>query len=146
MKNTVFLLLLAFLACNKDSDTGPSDIFDIMEECRDNSITDSLAILDNILGSWQLIGYNCGLCPGTEQPSSEVSFSPGTGKLSFRRTATDTQMVLDFRWSLEKLSDDSYRIKSEPHHEALVCEVFCDQHMFYNHNAWDGAMYLYERD
>ena len=146
MKNTVFLLLLVFLACDKDKDTTPADNSQNMQDCQDNSLTDSLAILDHVLGSWTLIGYNCGFCPSTEQPTSEVTFSPGTGKLSFRRTATDTLELLDFRWSLEKVSDDSYRIVSEPYHEALVCEVFCDDHIFYNHNAWDGSMFLYERD
>ncbi len=121
----------------------------ILEDCLNNSNLDTLAIKENLIGDWKLVGYGCGFCQPHTPPEAFLQINQNKGVLIFKDEALGDK-VLTFDWWLEQRINNIdgnafYTFKTEPFDHALQMNVFCSEFMFFDHRPSDGLLMLYQK-
>jgi hypothetical protein len=119
----------------------------LVNNCNATAIRDSAAIAQNLIGEWLLVGYACGICaPG---PSLDISliFSDSSGIASYAYDGFIDNF--SFKWQLRPYifrdQDTVYILQTNPPREYLYLPGFCEEYMFADNVANEGALYLYEK-
>ena len=122
---------------------------EILKDCLTSTpFVDTTELRNNLLGYWQLVGYACGFCPAdSEAPEASITFSQNTGVLRYE--LEEESVTLDFNWSLSFIDGTFGRpffLETEPTHPALNIKVFCEEFIYFNDTAFDGPMFLYQKN
>lgn len=156
----LFLALTIFISCNNqdsqvsdpkslkcDKLTSRVDAENLMKEVNDNRFTDSIKIVNNLIGEWGLIG----ILPGW------VGFE--TGQECFRLTIDSELIKLEdlnsgdissSEWELEKFEVNVYtsfylKTNEDEWNNRMGIEIFSENVMFGSGRVDDGNIYIYEK-
>jgi len=169
MKNYTYLIISIFLllslsSCDKVMVNGSSksdcvfidddmamdgDIDDeeraILDNCSRNSLTSKDAVIDNLIGEWELTGYAQGWFITGRHPCSTIDVTRGEIILDYKHYGTDTLTV--HSWDVEVFNDngeEGYRLVFEPY-AIIELNQFCSDYMFGDFTPSDGNMWLYRK-
>lgn len=157
------ILLCLFSNCKKEAKLPPKgalllseEYYSIIEKCRANTISDSVAIRANLIGEWKLIAFRCGGCLAEPVeildwgigPDVTLELTQDKGTLDFKYNETET--LLAFDWDLKPTDQrwdtlSTFYLSVEPAHKALKMYIYCDKYIYFNYAPVDGHLYLYEK-
>jgi len=153
MKDPILLILFcAYLFSCSDKSNLENDLFvseeerKIMNMCDSNSLDSVEEIKNNLIGTWEIMGYGCGFCAPHDAPFSHIEFSATSGKLIYERETEETE--LDFIWNVVLTTSPGapgLLLTTDPPHHSLVVDHFCADYMYFDHTSFDGAMYIYQK-
>lgn len=169
MKSTINLLfllvvLILIVACNKEESTLPLEsqsdcifgelsnttdgILDegeiaLINNCRENELTTTNAITNNLIGEWELVGFGDGWFSNVTQPCGYLTVTPTELRFEFHNEYFDTISI--HQWEIE-----NNWLKVDPVDKHLAFNVFCEDYL---HGSFtevgtltlDVDQYLYEK-
>lgn len=146
----LFLLTLLFYQCNKEEWKTSDKEINLVKECYDNQIKDSLFIVNNIIGEWKLSAYGCDSCRPHKAPKATIMIEEGKGELIITNSQIDKEdpeeKIIEFTWILQSdRTKECYYLKTIPFDHALQMYVFSEQYMFHDSRGLDGPLYLYKK-
>ncbi len=164
----IIIFTISIISCNKDDDQNITqrqncpfvqndDDMDglidenergIMTACQENGFTSKIALENNLIGEWKLIGHGDEWSPTKSQPCASITFSRDEFVYELTNEFFDT--VATFGYEIE----ESVRPSGDPYFflkiqagilNGLFINQFCADHMFGDATPLDGNMYLYEK-
>ena len=116
----------------------------IMEDCRNNQITDRDELKSNLIGEWNIVGHGEGWIATVSQPCGRAIFTELELTFDFHSGYEDTTYVRN--WDIIETESGGliFEVIGGSVYP-LNINVFCDDYMFFNHTPLDGNMYLYEK-
>lgn len=149
----LFLLSLTLWSCQEESviDNEYIRISDseqqLLDDCSAAPIVDSLAIAQNVIGEWQLVGYACNFCVPIAGVLASVTIrEDSTGLASYQDDSFSES--INFSWDIRReviQGDTSYYLITEPARSYMTMTNFCEAYMFRNSYINDGGMFLFEK-
>ncbi len=162
-KAYIFFILLCLIGCKKsesissleincpfvqDDDTEDGRIDDaerkIMEDCFASRITNQVLLVENLIGTWDLIGHGEGWVTNVSQPCASIEITSDEAFLTFANEWIDTSSV--HSWSLIPGFAGDFLLELDPPSAiGLSLNVHCENYMYLDHTPADGNMYLFGR-
>jgi len=135
------------IACSKslelDADISiTSEEREVMDDCNMNQLDSEEAILDNLIGDWELVGYGCGFCMPHTPPQIDLKIL--SQQIIITLNESDSTSIETVAYNLES-SQNGFRLVTDPSNSALRMEVFCDDYMYFDDTPVDGRMMLYRK-
>lgn len=119
----------------------------IMNECRESKITSKSELEDNLIGTWDIIGFGHGWVWSVSQPCSSISITEDNLTFKFSNDFLDTTIISG--WEVTEVSTSSGEIVAEFSIEEglpwFFINTVCSQYMFGDATPSDGNMHLYEK-
>lgn len=148
-----FCLMLMLWSCEDETVTDNSfnQISEaeqqLLDDCSAASIVDSLAIAQNVIGEWEMVGYACNFCAPVSAVFASLTIeSDSTGFTSYQDDSFSES--LSFTWNIEReilQGDTSYYLITEPARAYTTLFTFCESYMYRNGFINDGGMFLFEK-
>ena len=144
---TCFTSLIAF-GCGTEELFTQEEVFETLNECRQSPLTNGDEIEKNLIGTWDLVGYDCGFCaPNSYELLSVISLEEGQGTIAYLENGVDS--TFNFTWNIEESKglggEAQFLLRTDPISHYLSMHTFCDNYMIYDHRPVDGPMFLYEK-
>ncbi|MEM6316928.1 MAG: hypothetical protein AAF960_04620 [Bacteroidota bacterium] len=120
----------------------------IMRSCTRNALTSKMAIEQNLIGEWELVGFGHGWVARTSKPCGYLTVTKSDLTLELKTNDTDT--IITQAWKIEgTIWGDKKQFRLNLLGDNYVHEIamtqFCDEYMFSNFTPSDGNMYLYQK-
>ncbi len=122
----------------------------LMDDCRENKLTNSIDIRNNLIGEWALVGHGEGWIISVTQPCIYLTISENELIFDFENKYLDT--ITAHTWEIETIDTNNpsnptfHRLSTTPNLSAGVgLNIFCDRYMYGDATPLDGNMYLFEK-
>jgi len=118
----------------------------LLDACSAALLVDSLSIAENLVGSWNLVGYGCGGCVPTTEVNVALTFTDTSGVAAYQDDVFGE--TIGFTWDIQRAlygTDTIFVLVTEPERAYTYMSFFCEGFMYRNGVANDGAMFLYQK-
>lgn len=131
-----------------ESDTRISEAEqEVLEDCQSQALSTRKQIEENLIGSWELVGYACGNCIDGEAPTASIRFQVDGGHYQYEDEFE--QIDASFTWRIEErtnlFGDTVLSLTTDPIFSGLFADVFCQSYMTYNWTPVDGPLLIYAK-
>jgi len=153
LKRIIFALpLLLIYACSEsceDELTLTNDIIistdekTIMDFCDENQLASLDLVKDNLIGTWENVGYACGFCVPHDAPLIQIRFDQDSIYIE-ESTSVDlvTSEVYEYR-IVE--TDEGFRLQTSPFSHYLLMDSFSECFMYFDNTFQDVLMVTYRK-
>ncbi|HKK75401.1 MAG TPA: hypothetical protein VJ953_10035 [Saprospiraceae bacterium] len=149
----LFLLSLTVWSCQDESPVDDEYIRisdneqQLLDDCSAAPIIDSLAIAQNVIGDWELVGFACNFCISVSDVFASITIKDDSTGLASYQDETFSESI-NFSWDIRRevlQGDTTYYLITEPARSYLTMTDFCEAYMFRNSYLNDGGLFLFEK-
>ena len=153
MKNKLILavsiLIFILASCERNSDEISDDtVQSLISECDQKLFTTKLEIENNLIGDWELVGYEDGW--STTRPNPQILIMITGEKLTIDFESSTLNSITEHEWEISEVEQTNgqkyFKLDFDPKHAANIgIGSFCEIYMYGDAIARDGNMYLFEK-
>lgn len=145
-------LISICLACNDQLELQNDAVLseeekEVLEDCQAQFIPTAKQIEENLIGSWELVGYACSSCSYSKSPNATIDFQPKVGRYRYKDEFEEIDKP--FTWEIKVLRF-SFRepvlfLETDPVLPGLFADFFCQNYLGTDRIDSDGSMFIYAK-